>query len=261
MPTPATTVRRRARLAAAIACLVPVVAAAQTPPARPTGASSEPAPNRAAGISLAVLRFNNGAIGKANAELEPLAFGIPEVLMAELATDTRIKLFERARLDDLVREQKLAASGTVDEATAAQMGKLLGVRHVVFGAFMGARGDSVRVIARLVNVETNAVEAVVTEQDHVDNVLPMLAAAAQGLAKGIPGLTVAGRSRASLVADAPTAPFAAVMAFSKALAAMAAGDGAKARGLLLEAIAAAPDWRQPQKALDELVKGRKAPGQ
>ena len=51
-----------------------------------------------------MLRFSNGAIGKANAEVEPLAFGSPEVLMSELAADRRIKLFERARLDDLTHE-------------------------------------------------------------------------------------------------------------------------------------------------------------
>src|SRR5215213_1392571 len=90
-------VRRALARCATLLVLAPLAARAQTPartPATPPASAGDP-------VTVAVLRFNNGAIGKANAELEPLAFGIPEVLMSELALEKRIRLFERARLDDL----------------------------------------------------------------------------------------------------------------------------------------------------------------
>jgi curli biogenesis system outer membrane secretion channel CsgG len=45
----------------------------------------------------------------------------------------RIRLMERERLDRIVAEQKLGASGMVDETTAASLGKLLGVRYMITG--------------------------------------------------------------------------------------------------------------------------------
>lgn len=43
-------------------------------------------------------------------------------------------LIERGRLDQVMQEQKLTVSGAVDESTAAQIGKLLGVDAIIVGS-------------------------------------------------------------------------------------------------------------------------------
>jgi curli biogenesis system outer membrane secretion channel CsgG len=45
----------------------------------------------------------------------------------------KIRLIEREQLEKVLGEQKLANSGLVDETTAVQMGKLVGVRYMITG--------------------------------------------------------------------------------------------------------------------------------
>jgi len=52
--------------------------------------------------------------------------------MLEKAGD-QVRLMERKRLNDILAEQKLGASGLVDETTAVQMGKLIGCRFMITG--------------------------------------------------------------------------------------------------------------------------------
>ena len=59
---------------------------------------------------------------------------------------------EREKLDEVLREQKKGTTGVIDLATAAQMGKLLGVEAVVVGGISDL-GNSLAIIGRLVDVE------------------------------------------------------------------------------------------------------------
>src|SRR5208282_4496675 len=45
----------------------------------------------------------------------------------------KIRLIERERLDKVLAEQKLSNSGLVDDTTAVNLGKILGVRYMVTG--------------------------------------------------------------------------------------------------------------------------------
>lgn len=45
----------------------------------------------------------------------------------------KIRLMERKQLESIVGEQKLGASGMVDEATAVKMGKIIGCQYMVVG--------------------------------------------------------------------------------------------------------------------------------
>ena len=94
--------------------------------------------------TVAVMHFNNGAIGKAHEELEPLRGGIADILTSELSGNPGIRVIERDQLDKLVAEQNLATSGSVDKATAVKVGKLLGVHHMIFGSYVSDRKERVR---------------------------------------------------------------------------------------------------------------------
>jgi curli biogenesis system outer membrane secretion channel CsgG len=49
------------------------------------------------------------------------------------AADGRIRLIERENIEKIVGEQKFSNSGLVDEKTAVDMGKILGVRYMITG--------------------------------------------------------------------------------------------------------------------------------
>ncbi len=57
-----------------------------------------------------------------------------DILITELAKTGKFIVVERDKLNKLMEEQKLGATGVVDSNTAAQMGKVLGLNAIVTGA-------------------------------------------------------------------------------------------------------------------------------
>src|SRR5687767_10354815 len=86
--------------------------------------------------TVAVMYFNNGALGARNAELEPLTKGIADMMITQLQPNSAIRVIERDQLQKLLEEQNLSSAGKVDQETAVRVGKLLGVHHMIFGGFM-----------------------------------------------------------------------------------------------------------------------------
>jgi len=60
---------------------------------------------------------------------------LQDLMVTELMEqgEGKLRLIDRARLQTILEEQKLGSSGLVDEETAVQMGKLVGVRYMVTG--------------------------------------------------------------------------------------------------------------------------------
>lgn len=88
----------------------------------------------------------------------------------------KFQIMERSRLEEIMAEQNLQMSGAVDESTAVQIGKLLGVRLMVLGSVtefqmtgasglsiggfgLGLQKASVKLSARLVDVQTGQILA------------------------------------------------------------------------------------------------------
>ncbi len=101
-------------------------------------------------------------------------------LATQLVQTGKYTVIERAQLDAILREQNLGASGAVTSATAAKVGKLLGVQLLLTGSItafsikrtsIGLRGiggsysnAESKVDARLVNTETGEVMIVAVGQ-------------------------------------------------------------------------------------------------
>jgi TolB-like protein len=128
--------------------------------------------------------FTNGAVMN-HAEYEALGKGISDVLITELAANPALRVIERDRVQQLLDEQNLGASGRVDKETAAKIGKLVGVRHMIFGGFIIDPKGQMRLDARSVNVETSEIEHVETVTDKADNLLAVLTTLADKLNKGL----------------------------------------------------------------------------
>src|SRR5689334_2471111 len=135
--------------------------------------------------TVAVLpNFDNGSVMN-HADYDALGKGIADVLITELSVNTAIRVVERDKIQSLMDEQNLSASGRVDKATAVKVGKLLGVHHMIMGGFIIDPKGTMRLDARAVNVETGEIEHVETVTDKADNMLTVLSTLADKLNKGM----------------------------------------------------------------------------
>lgn len=81
-----------------------------------------------------------------------LGQGAADILTTEMVKMGSMEMFERDRLASVLKEQNLGASGRVDPATAAKIGKIIGVQYIITGAVTeygrstsGGGGGGVRV--------------------------------------------------------------------------------------------------------------------
>jgi TolB-like protein len=86
--------------------------------------------------------------------LTPLAFALADLVATDLSRSRQVRIVERARLGDVLRELDLAASGRVDSATAPRVGRLLSAQRLVFGSVQSMPdGRTLRLGARVGDVE------------------------------------------------------------------------------------------------------------
>jgi TolB-like protein len=102
---------------------------------------------------IAILYFDNGSD---NAELSRLRKGLADMLISDLSKVKMLNVIERARLEEILKEQKLNNSKEFDASTASKVGKLLGVQYILTGAFFDIMG-SMRMDARIIDVETGKI--------------------------------------------------------------------------------------------------------
>ena len=215
---------------------------------------AQAAPAAANAPTVAVLYFDYS--GKNEAML-PLQKGLAQMLITDLASDETLRVVERERLQAILDEHKLAQSGKLDGKTAARIGKLLGARHLVLGSYFDVAG-SLRVDARLVDVETGAIVKSIGAQGKADEFLELEQKLADGLRAACATLV---RDRAAAVRPAGrTAPkppkhlkTETAVAYGRALLAYDAGDKPTARKLFKNVLQAQPDFELAQRDLDRLI--------
>lgn len=82
---------------------------------------------------LAVLDFEGNDKLKGKVDLK-----MSDMLTTSLVKTGRYEIVERNKIEKVLSEQQLGLSGTVDETSAAEFGKLLGAEYVVFGSITSA---------------------------------------------------------------------------------------------------------------------------
>src|SRR2546421_5654103 len=83
---------------------------------------------------IAVLPFDNsGSYGQDKENFDALQKGIAGMLISELAANPAARVVEREKIEKLLAEQRLGASGKGTPETAAKIGKLGGARYVIAG--------------------------------------------------------------------------------------------------------------------------------
>lgn len=100
--------------------------------------------------SIAVAKFDN-VVGKV--EDDWIGTGFSETLTNKFAGIKSITVIERMQLTTIVKELAFQQSGIVDIETAKELGKALGCDYMVIGSYQKV-GDYIKVLARVVNIET-----------------------------------------------------------------------------------------------------------
>ncbi len=143
-----------------------------------------------AATRVAVVEFQNNATGSSAQDVEAAARAVTDMLTRELTAIPGLSVFERARLDAIAREQRLAASGLVDSTTAVQLGRLAGIQWIITGAItevsykesggaiplfglpggvaVGEKKASVALDVRAIEVETGEVRMALSERGTAD---------------------------------------------------------------------------------------------
>jgi TolB-like protein/tetratricopeptide (TPR) repeat protein len=101
--------------------------------------------------SVAAIRFGNIT---GNGEDDWLGTGIAETLIADLKGQAGFSVVSRERTTEVLR--KLGARGVPEDSLAASLGREVGARFVVGGAYQ-RQGDGVRVTVRITEMPTGAV--------------------------------------------------------------------------------------------------------
>lgn len=135
---------------------VPAPVAPPSLPGVPPGPLSQVidgAPKLDKRVAVAILDFEDTS---AEATFPKLNRALQSMLTTDLSVSRDLQLVERARLEDIRSELKLAESGFLDPATAAKVGKGVGAKAVLTGSFW-IRDDEMRIDARLVHVASGKV--------------------------------------------------------------------------------------------------------
>ncbi|MEW5799827.1 MAG: CsgG/HfaB family protein [Bacteroidota bacterium] len=98
-------------------------------------------------LAVAVLPFETGK------DAAKYKDAVTNEMINELVNLRRFRVIERSAMDKIVSEQKIQASGFVDDKTAVKLGKIAGADALVIGN-ISMNGTAVKISARLVDVET-----------------------------------------------------------------------------------------------------------
>lgn len=126
---------------------------------------------------------------------------LSEELITRLFQTKKFTVIERHMLNKVIAEQKLTLTGTFDQSSARQLGRLLGVDAICSGT-IGDLGQTLKVNARLISTETGAIFAVASTEILKDGSVLKLMGGAAPTASGKPGEASGGsNSRAGQTAD------------------------------------------------------------
>lgn len=202
---------------------------------------------------VAVLPFTNGgSYGQAAEDYAALEVGMQQMLTTEFAMNPQLRVVDRSRIKELLTEQDLGASGRVDAATAARIGKLVGARYMVMGGFVDTYG-TMRLDIQVVNTETSEIEkadrTTFKREEMARGVIDAAAQITRGLSlPALPKQVQAQREERAEKLNKTQA----VSYYTKGLLYADRGDTAKAKELFSKALAEFPQYTEAQEALRQV---------
>ncbi len=220
------------------AVLAAVALAVQDAPAQATGGDAP---------TVAVLDFTGFMLGEAGNSVN-LGKAVSAMLVSEFSGRDGMRVIERAQLQALLTEQRLALSGRVEESSAVEVGKLLGAQYVFHGQ-VASIADNLRIDIRAVDVETSEVVAVLKKMDKTAELLSVIVWVADEFSSQLDLTSPSERPAIEPI------PVRATIEFSRAVDFEDKGDNAKAIEHYQAALEIYPNHRDAQRALERLGGG------
>ena len=204
---------------------------------------------------VAVMPFSDGgSYGQDKEDFEALSVGLQDMLLTELAFNDQLRVVERGRIRDLLQELELDASGKVDASSAAEVGKLVGARYMIFGSFIDWYGDF-RLNVRVVSVETGEIVKVNRARDDRENLFPMVVELANSLTEDLDLPALSRQAYEQRMERSEEIPQEALRLYSKALLYADRGDTDRAIELFSQVATEFPEYTEAQEALRQLQQG------
>ncbi len=203
--------------------------------------------------TVAVLSFKN--LGNSR-EYDPLQKGLAQMLITDLAKVKKLKVVERLKLQTLLAEIELGSSGVVDAATAPRVGKLIGAKKLVNGAFTDLAGDDFRIDASLTETATSKVLQVDEVTGKLDKLFQMQKELAFSIIDDL-GVQLSKEEREA-IQKIPTESLLAFIAYSKGLDFEDKGMFSQARQEYQKAVQLDPNFAQAQENLSEVDTNKSA---
>ena len=185
----------------------------------------------------------------ADTSLTPLAYGLADLLMTDLARSARLQVLDRLRLDAMLRELRLVSSGAVDSAAAPRTGRLMGARRLVLGTLAPGEGDRIVLEARLADVATGEVQLTVSAAARLTDILDAEKALAFRLFDQL-GVNLTPAERAA-VQQRPTRNLEALLSYSRGVRYEVEGRYDAAAAEYRRAIALDPGFEQARRRLND----------
>ncbi len=196
---------------------------------------------------IAILYFDNGSD---NAELSRLRKGLADMLISDLSKIKMLNVIERARLEEILKEQKLNNSKEFDASTATKVGKLLGVQYILTGAFFDLMG-SMRMDARIIDVETGKIIKSEGIDGQTNTFFDLEKKLVVKIASGL-NVELNTESKETTETKTSSLSYETSLLYSDALDKIDKGENGKAIELLKKVLQKNPDFTPAKKALDKL---------
>ena len=137
---------------------------------------SAPAPK-----TVAVLAFDNNTNKR---DYDHLGKGMSAMMANDLSSVDEIRLVERERLADVIKEIDAQQTRYFDSTTAVKVGRLSGAEYIVTGAFI-AVDPQMRIDTRVIRVETGVIVKTATVTGKSDRFLDLQRRLARQLVKDL----------------------------------------------------------------------------
>ncbi len=179
-----------------------------------TLAATPPDPN-----TVAVMPFRYTG---SDTTLRPLERGLAAIVVTDLSRVRRLRLVERERLQVLLDELQLAASGRVDPASGARSGRLIGAGQVIQGQFAEVPNANFRIDAAVVRATDAQVAATGSGADQLRALFDIEKQVVLQLLDRM-GITLTPAEQAA-ISERPTRDIQAFLLYSRGLEAQDRGD-------------------------------------
>lgn len=201
---------------------------------------------------MAVMPFTNGgSYGLQAEDYDALEVGMQQMLTTEFAMNEQLRVVDRSRIKELLAEQDLGASGRVDAATAAKVGKIVGAKYMVMGGFIDTYG-TMRLDIQIVNVETTEIMKADRFTFKRDDLMKGVIDAAEKITKDLSLPALPKEVQAQREERTQRITPQAVSYYTKGLLYQDRGDTEKAKELFSKALGEFPDYTEAQEALRQV---------